>query len=68
MTTDADAEATSPDAEPAEPPASEPTSLARRPTTALAVREPACVLHTFDIASRTCLVCGLRIYVEVLIT
>jgi hypothetical protein len=39
---------------------------ATAPTTALDVRRP-CVVHRWDLSRRTCIRCGTRIYVEVLI-
>jgi hypothetical protein len=54
-------------------PAGEPAPLddarlAVMPRNALAVRKPACLILTFDTSRLTCLVCGLRIYVEVRIS
>lgn len=43
------------------------TPPALRPSTALAIRAT-CLIHRFDTSRLTCLVCGLRIYVEVRIS
>jgi hypothetical protein len=48
-----------------EPPG--PSMLAPKPITALARRQ-ACLAHRWDLSQRSCLACGLRIYVEISIS
>jgi hypothetical protein len=53
---------------PPPPPGDASRAIAVMPPTALAIRRPACVIHSFDRSRLTCQVCGLRIYVEVRIS